>query len=226
MQLLHFVLNRRQQISAMLFRFVMVVVSFEVEQVSLKLMLCFLNLLLLASEVLIFIKLFELITLPITSCMIAVLLPVAKTDPTIFIFAQTASHMNATLIFLNLSLTRWTSFRVCKNPLNIWAFSGILFPPLLSTFAVCRLMRIQTTWEAKRSSAIALHIRGIGVNVFLIEKLATFPWAAFNKLVFVCVRSAKLNPVFLKHIWVNRKESFEDTVANLNVAPRLHAPGF
>ena len=119
MQLLHFVLDRRQQISAMLFRFVMVVVSFEVEQVSLKLMLCFLNLLLLASEVLIFIKLFELVTIPITSCMIAVLLPVAKTDPTILIFAQTASHMNATLIFLNLSLTRWTSFRVCKNPLNI-----------------------------------------------------------------------------------------------------------
>ena len=189
-------------------------------------MLCFFNFLLLIHEVIIFIKLFELVTIPISSCMIAMLLPVAKTDPTILIFAQKASHMNATFIFLYLLVTRWTSFRVCENPLSISAFSGIVFPPLLSNFAVCRLMRIQTTWEAKRSSAIALHIRGIGVNVFLIEKLATFPWAAFNKLVFVCVRSAKPNPVFLKHLWVNSKESFEDTVANLNVAPRLHAPGF
>ena len=210
----------------MLFWFVMLIVSFKADKVSVKFMLCFFNFLLLIHEVIIFIKLFELVTIPISSCMIAVLLPVAKTDPTILIFAQKASHMNATLIFLYLLVTRWTSFRVCENPLSISAFSGIVFPPLLSNFAVCRLMRIQTTWEAKRSSAIALHIRGIGVNVFLIEKLATFPWAAFNKLVFVCVRSAKLNPVFLKQIRVNSKESFEDTVANLNVTPRLHAPSF
>jgi hypothetical protein len=144
MKLSHFALNIRQQILGMLLGFFMIIISFKVEQVSLKIVFCFFNFLLLLHKLIIFLKLFKLVTVPITSCMLAVLHPVAKTYPTELIPARSASHMNATLIFLNLSLTFGTCFRVCENPLQIWTLSVVFLFPLLCAFTVVKDLSISS----------------------------------------------------------------------------------
>jgi hypothetical protein len=186
-------------------------------------MLSLFNLLLLAYKFIIFLKLFKLVTFVITSCILSVVCPVIKTDPTEGMIARSASHMIASLVFLYLSLTFGTRFRVCNDPLEIWTFSGVLFLPLLRAFTVCRLMRLHTTKKTKGPSTIAFNICCNGVNVFLITKLTTFHRAPFNALVIVCVRFTKPFPVPLKHLWLWSKKCFENTVANLHVAPCLHA---
>ena len=226
MQQLHLALNHWQQVSGMLFSFVMVVVPFEVKHVSLKFMLRFLNLLLFAHELIIFLKLFKLVAFVIASSGLPMVFPFVKTNPTEFMFTRSTSHMIATLIFLNLPLTRWTRFRVCHNPLKIRTLSSVFLLPLLSTLTVCRLMRLQTTKKAKWSSAFAFNIRRNWVNVFLITKLTTFNWTPFNALVVVGVRFAKPFPVALKHLRLGSQKTFEDTVAYFHVAASLHAPSF
>jgi hypothetical protein len=80
-----------------------IVVSFEVENIFLKLKLGVLTRFVLLIDFLII----EAIAFVITTCALVVLLPFSKTNPTKLSVAHLALHMVATLVLLNWFSTFW-----------------------------------------------------------------------------------------------------------------------
>jgi len=96
-------LNHGLHISGKFFTLVVIVVSFEVENIFLKLKLGVLTRFVLLIDFLIV----KAIAFVIATCALVVLLPFPKTNPTKLCVAHLALHMVATLVLLNWFSTFW-----------------------------------------------------------------------------------------------------------------------
>ena len=118
----------------MLFRFIMIVVSLEVEHIFIELILCLSYLVLGTDNVFIalFLELLILVAVVISTGLLPMLFPIAETEPAEFMRTQFTRHMIATLILLNSTFALRTSLSIGHNPGNIFTFIRVLGFPTVS----------------------------------------------------------------------------------------------
>jgi hypothetical protein len=150
-------------------------------------MLRFIDLLLGLDVILVFLHLFELVTLVVATRSCAMVFPGAEAGPTEVILAAQASHVVATLVFLNRSLALRTLFCVCHNPSEIRLFCCVLPVPLFGNVAVGRFMRLMSTKEAEGAATVTFDLIFQRVDVLLVAVLTAKDGAPLDSLVIISV---------------------------------------
>lgn len=114
------------------------------------------------------------------------ILPIAHAYPAEFISALHASHVIATLIFLDGFRTLWTILRICGNPRNIFRFCTSFLIPFLSGSAVAGLMSQLPADEAENGVALTRDVvEHATIVASLHAKFALNVWTPFYILVFI-----------------------------------------
>ena len=105
----------------MLFSFIVVVVSFEVEHILIKFTLSLISFLFFIGDLNISfsLEIFVLIAVIVTTSFLSMLFPIPETEPTKLKGAEFAVHVVATLVLFNGLSTFWTLLCVSHYPSNI-----------------------------------------------------------------------------------------------------------
>ena len=135
----------------------MIVVPFEIKDISVELIFCFFLFLKGFCHGSLF--LIKFVTLIVSTSGIVMFTPLSKTDPAEFISTHFTVDVIATLIFLDRSSTLriWTHFGIRNYPVHIFAFTWIFNGPLLEHITVCWSMLLLSTSKAKWISAQAVY---------------------------------------------------------------------
>ena len=132
-------------------------------------------------------------------------------------------HKGATLVFFDRLIALWTFFCVCFDPFRVCGFVRVLNLPFLNYFALTRLVTLSWALQARHLETEALYEPQRRVGIYQKAVLAAFPTAPSYLLVLFCELSKQQSPILSRNVLVTLEEVQEIRVANLHVAPLLHA---
>jgi len=160
----------------------MVIVSLEIVDVSLQLVLCIFNLLFISVVFL------ESVAFVVPTCGLTMFFPRAKTDPTEFISAFSALHVVASLVLLD-----WTTavlvralFGMRNYPSDIFTLTAVFQAPLSNHLAACWSVKLIATFEAIGFSAETIDVGGAKcIRDFLTCILAITIWTPLHTPIVI-----------------------------------------
>lgn len=206
----------------MLLCLLVIVEALKIEHVLVQLILCILPGLFLTTDCLITLSLefLILIAVIVASRLLAVLRPLAHTQPAKLISAQLASHVITALVFFYWFATRRALLGVGHDPSDILALVRVFEGPIFSLLAVTWPMRLIATLEAKAVAALATHLRH-SIVLVLYAVIAVLERTPPHILVIVSERFAK--PLLIQLQIISWKVLVKERVWHDNIAKNLGA---
>ena len=114
------------------------------------------------------------------------ILPIAHAYPAEFESTLHASHVIASLVFLDVFRALWTGFRICGNPRNIFRFCTSFLIPFLSGATIAGLMSQLPADETENGVALTRDVvEHATIVASLHAKFALNVWTPFYILVFI-----------------------------------------
>lgn len=193
--------------------------------ISLKFMFRFFSFFLLICKFFLFLfRLKDIALIVATSCW-AVRSPIAHTDPAELVTAvrNPASHMIASLVFFDSSLTFRAWFCISHNPGEIFRLSCIFITPLLNNIAVTRLMTFFRTLKTRFLPAITLNVLLNRIWFPLKAPVTSLFATPSDHFIIIGEWLDERSPVLFSHCFIAFQYLEKVRMANLHIATLLHA---